>query len=166
MREALARKLLAFWTFYKAHAGAARMGLSVRDLLAWVTLSSTCCQTSALYSFPCSISSLLLTQPVVMSFCLMLRLLSVCLLHLLSNHCSATSCLAAFCSLLLGQPVLINLCLTRGCRWLQVRFINSAAPHIGVEAAYSHGAHLVLLDGIGLGVGMPPQVSATPFGGV
>ena len=37
VREALASKLLAFWTFYKAHAGAARMGLSVRDLLAWVS---------------------------------------------------------------------------------------------------------------------------------
>ena len=41
---------------------------------------------------------------------------------------------------------------------MQVRFINAAAPHIGTEAAYVHGAHLVLLDGIGLGVGMPPQV--------
>ncbi len=41
---------------------------------------------------------------------------------------------------------------------LQVRFINAAAPHIGTEAAYAHGAHLVLLDGIGLGVGMPLQV--------
>lgn len=43
-------------------------------------------------------------------------------------------------------------------RCLQVRFINSAAAHIGAEAAYVHGAHLVLLDGIGLGVGMPLQV--------
>ena len=42
---------------------------------------------------------------------------------------------------------------------MQVRFINAAAPHIGTEAAYAHGAHLVLLDGIGLGVGMPIQVS-------
>ena len=41
---------------------------------------------------------------------------------------------------------------------VQVRFINAAAPHIGTEAAYMHGAHLVLLDGIGLGVGMPLQV--------
>ena len=46
---------------------------------------------------------------------------------------------------------------------VQVRFINAAAPHIGTEAAYVHGAHLVLLDGIGLGVGMPLQVrSSTP----
>ena len=45
---------------------------------------------------------------------------------------------------------------------VQVRFINSAGPHIGAEAAYAHGAHLVLLDGIGLGVGMPPQVSLPP----
>ncbi|KAL0049173.1 hypothetical protein WJX82_008148 [Trebouxia sp. C0006] len=75
VRQAIADKLLDFWTFYKAHAGAARTGLSVRDLLAWV------------------------------------------------------------------------------------RFINAAAPHIGTEAAYAHGAHLVLLDGIGLGVGMPLQVA-------
>ncbi|KAA6426065.1 MAG: midasin protein (ISS), partial [Trebouxia sp. A1-2] len=71
VRQAIADKLLDFWTFHKAQAGAARAGLSVRDLLAWV------------------------------------------------------------------------------------RFINAAAPHIGTEAAYAHGAHLVLLDGIGLGVGMP-----------
>lgn len=45
----------------------------------------------------------------------------------------------------------------------QVRFINAAAPHIGTEAAYAHGAHLVLLDGIGLGVGMPLQVCLTFF---
>ena len=38
VREALSGKLLAFWNFYKGHAGAARMGLSVRDLLAWVSL--------------------------------------------------------------------------------------------------------------------------------
>lgn len=49
-----------------------------------------------------------------------------------------------------------------GFHWVQVRFINSAASRIGAEAAYAHGVHLVLLDGIGLGVGMPPQVSATP----
>ena len=35
-RQDLTRKLLAFWNFYKANAGAARTGLSVRDLLAWV----------------------------------------------------------------------------------------------------------------------------------
>lgn len=51
------------------------------------------------------------------------------------------------------------------CRILcvQVRFINAAAPHIGTEAAYAHGAHLVLLDGIGLGVGMPLQVRFLPL---
>jgi len=38
VRQAIAEKLLDFWTFYKAHAGAARTGLSVRDLLAWVSL--------------------------------------------------------------------------------------------------------------------------------
>jgi len=48
-----------------------------------------------------------------------------------------------------------------------VRFINAAAPHIGTEAAYAHGAHLVLLDGIGLGVGMPLQVRpSTPHADV
>ena len=36
VREALADKLLAFWNFYRQHAGAARTSLSVRDLLAWV----------------------------------------------------------------------------------------------------------------------------------
>jgi len=50
---------------------------------------------------------------------------------------------------------------------VQVRFINAAAPHIGTEAAYAHGAHLVLLDGIGLGVGMPLQVRpSTPHADV
>ncbi len=37
-------------------------------------------------------------------------------------------------------------------------FISRAAPKIGPLAAYAHGAHLVLLDGIGLGVGMQAQV--------
>lgn len=37
-------------------------------------------------------------------------------------------------------------------------FINAAAPRIGALAAYAHGAHLVLLDGIGLGVGLPAEV--------
>lgn len=46
---------------------------------------------------------------------------------------------------------------------MQVRFINAAADHIGTEAAYAHGAHLVLLDGIGLGVGMPLQVCLLLF---
>ena len=37
-------------------------------------------------------------------------------------------------------------------------FINSAAPSIGVLPAYAHGAHLTLLDGIGLGAGIPTEV--------
>lgn len=37
-------------------------------------------------------------------------------------------------------------------------FVNAAAPRIGALAAYAHGAHLVLLDGIGLGIGLPAQV--------
>ncbi len=46
------------------------------------------------------------------------------------------------------------------CHVLQVDFINKAATRLGPAAAYAHGAHMVLLDGIGLGVGMPPQVGA------
>ena len=38
-------------------------------------------------------------------------------------------------------------------------FVNVAAPSIGALPAYAHGAHLVLLDGIGLGEGMPLEVS-------
>ncbi len=37
-------------------------------------------------------------------------------------------------------------------------FISRAAPKIGSLPAYAHGAHLVLLDGIGLGIGMQAQV--------
>ncbi|EIE25917.1 hypothetical protein COCSUDRAFT_12734, partial [Coccomyxa subellipsoidea C-169] len=37
-------------------------------------------------------------------------------------------------------------------------FVNAAAPRIGALAAYAHGAHLVLLDGIGLGIGLPTQL--------
>ena len=51
---------------------------------------------------------------------------------------------------------------TKSC-CVQVRFINAAAPHIRTEAAYAHGAHLVVLDGIGLGVGMPLQVCLLPL---
>ena len=46
------------------------------------------------------------------------------------------------------------------CHVLQVQFINTAATRLGPAAAYAHGAHMVLLDGIGLGVGMLPQVGA------
>ena len=38
-------------------------------------------------------------------------------------------------------------------------FINSTAPSIGALPAYAHGAHLTLLDGIGLGAGIPAEVS-------
>ena len=37
-------------------------------------------------------------------------------------------------------------------------FINTASPHMDLLAAYAHGAYLILLDGIGLGLGMPAQV--------
>jgi midasin len=38
------------------------------------------------------------------------------------------------------------------------RFVRAAAPRIGTFPAYAHGAHLVLLDGIGLGAGVPSEV--------
>jgi midasin len=34
------------------------------------------------------------------------------------------------------------------------------APPPGALPAYLHGAHLVLLDGLGLGVGLPPSTAA------
>ena len=37
-------------------------------------------------------------------------------------------------------------------------FVATAAPAIGLLPAYAHGAYLVLLDGIGLGLGMPHEV--------
>lgn len=39
-------------------------------------------------------------------------------------------------------------------------FVNAAAGRLGALAAYAHGAHLVFLDGIGLGVGMPLEEAA------
>ena len=39
-----------------------------------------------------------------------------------------------------------------------VSFVTTTAPTIGLLPAYAHGAHLVLLDGIGLGLGMPAEV--------
>lgn len=41
-----------------------------------------------------------------------------------------------------------------------VSFINTAAPSIGALPAYAHGAHLTLLDGVGLGAGMVPGAAA------
>lgn len=40
-------------------------------------------------------------------------------------------------------------------------FISTTASKIGSWAAYVHGAHLVFLDGIGLGMGMPAEVFPT-----
>lgn len=37
-----------------------------------------------------------------------------------------------------------------------VTFINTTTPALGALRAYAHGACLTLLDGIGLGVGVPP----------
>ena len=42
------------------------------------------------------------------------------------------------------------------------RFVAAAAPAVGLLPAYAHGAHLVLLDGVGLGLGMPAQVNPGP----
>lgn len=39
-----------------------------------------------------------------------------------------------------------------------VHFITTTAGKLGTLAAYAHGAHLVLLDGIGLGIGLPTEV--------
>ena len=43
------------------------------------------------------------------------------------------------------------------------RFVNTTAPSIGPLAAYTHGAYLVLLDGIGLGIGMQMEVRIVSF---
>lgn len=37
-------------------------------------------------------------------------------------------------------------------------FIAAAAPGLGALPAYVHGAYLVVLDGLGLGLGLAPQV--------
>lgn len=39
-----------------------------------------------------------------------------------------------------------------------VHFVNATAPKVGVLASYAHGAHMVVLDGIGLGVGLSTEV--------
>jgi midasin len=39
--------------------------------------------------------------------------------------------------------------------WVTV--INATAPKLGALVAYAHGAHLTLLDGLGLGSGLPPS---------
>lgn len=39
-----------------------------------------------------------------------------------------------------------------------VGFINTTEPQIGALQAYTHGAYLTLLDGLGLGLGIPPAL--------
>lgn len=39
-----------------------------------------------------------------------------------------------------------------------VEFINLTTPGLGAMLAYAHGAELILLDGLGLGVGLPIEV--------
>jgi hypothetical protein len=46
-----------------------------------------------------------------------------------------------------------------------VGFVNAVAPRIGALPAYVHGAHLILLDGIGLGIGMQLTVRRMRSGG-
>ncbi|RMZ52645.1 hypothetical protein APUTEX25_000764 [Auxenochlorella protothecoides] len=41
-----------------------------------------------------------------------------------------------------------------------VEFINLTTPGLGAMLAYAHGAELILLDGLGLGVGLPIEVSS------
>jgi midasin len=43
------------------------------------------------------------------------------------------------------------------------RFVNAAGARIGALPAYAHGAHLVLLDGLGLGGGVPSEARACAF---
>lgn len=45
-------------------------------------------------------------------------------------------------------------------------FINTAAPTLGALPAYAHGAHLTLLDGIGLGAGIPAEVCFYSHAGI
>ena len=39
-------------------------------------------------------------------------------------------------------------------------FVVDTAPRLGSVAALQHAVHMVLLDGLGVGAGMPPQVQA------
>ncbi|GIL72551.1 hypothetical protein Vretifemale_2897, partial [Volvox reticuliferus] len=41
-----------------------------------------------------------------------------------------------------------------------VGFVNATSPNLGALPAYAHGAYLTLLDGIGLGVGLPAAAAA------
>jgi len=42
-------------------------------------------------------------------------------------------------------------------------FVAAAAPAVGALAAYAHGAHLALLDGVGLGLGVPAEARPYPI---
>lgn len=66
--------------------------------------------------------------------------------------------LLQFWSFFRGQPALarsVPLSVRDLLSW--VGFVNSVGPKLGHLEAYVHGAYLVLLDGIGLGVGMPVE---------
>ena len=44
IREEVADRMLSFWRFFKEHAAASASALSIRDLLAWVSLASCLAQ--------------------------------------------------------------------------------------------------------------------------
>ena len=83
-------------------------------------------------------------------------------IRLISSKTSGLAAASMLCRLLVPLPGMTCLGCPchRLCHALQVHFINKSATRLGPAAAYAHGAHMVLLDGIGLGVGMPPQVGA------
>ena len=163
------KKLLQFWTFFREQAGAARTALSIRDLLAWVSGMQGCPVCGLWEGLATHMLQSRLLHMLYMPGCCRVHLYGRC--HLTysldpgMNSSHATASLAAafmLYRLLVSHPR--PLCLRCPCHCfchvLQVDFINKAATRLGPAAAYAHGAHMVLLDGIGLGVGMPPQVGA------
>lgn len=96
--QGLTGKLLAFWGFYKAYAGAARTGLSVRDLLAWVSLrlAGTVHMSHPLQAFNCVPAVAvpdpsLLVRRLLAGDNLYLGVLSVSSMHLTSSSCMLRS---------------------------------------------------------------------------
>ncbi|KAG1662050.1 hypothetical protein FOA52_005297, partial [Chlamydomonas sp. UWO 241] len=57
-------------------------------------------------------------------------------------------------------PPAVRTCLSVRDLLSWVSFVNAASPRLGSLPAYAHGAHLTLLDGIGLGAGVSPAVAA------
>lgn len=46
------------------------------------------------------------------------------------------------------------------CKPVPLLYFTPPPPFAGALPAYVHGAHLVLLDGLGLGVGLPPSIAS------